>query len=189
MLYPKDLYPLINLPKAYIDDWSDFDKVSAVSELFSKNDMALEVFCLLNSGYHTLEEINEIKDIAIERNVNIHIFNKNEIENYAISEEAIFRYIKKNKKKGSITEEKVSNLIDSIIKNMKESLLIDSKNEIFRRGKPTSDIISGRDFFSILSSLTQVEYGISISARQVIPYFHLDEIPLEIKTIIDSIMV
>ena len=72
---------------------------------------------------------------------------------------------------------------------MKESLLIDSKNEIFRRGKPTSDIISGRDFFSILSSLTQVEYGISISARQVIPYFHLDEIPLEIKTIIDSIMV
>lgn len=189
VLYPKDLYPLINLPKAYIDDWSDFDKVSAVSELFSKNDMALEVFCLLNSGYHTLEEINEIKDIAIERNVNIHIFNKNEIENYAISEEAIFRYIKKNKKKGSITEEKVSNLIDSIIKNMKESLLIDSKNEIFRRGKPTSDIISGRDFFSILSSLTQVEYGISISARQVIPYFHLDEIPLEIKTIIDSIMV
>lgn len=188
VLYPKDLYPLINLPKAYINDWSDFEKVSAVSELFAQNDMNIEVFCLLNSGYHILEEINEIKDKAIERNVNIHILNKNEIENYAISADAIFRYILKNKKKGDITEKKVKNLIDSIIKNMKTSLLIDSKNEIFRRGKPTSDIISGRDFFSFLSSLTQVEYGISISARQVIPYFKTEEISSEIKNIIDSLM-
>ena len=47
------------------------------------------------------------------------------------------------------------------------------------------DIISGREFFSNLSLWTQEEYGITISARQVIPYFHSSEVHKEVK---DAIM-
>lgn len=188
VLYPHDLNPLINYPKAYINNWSDLEKVYAASELFSQNETKLQVLCVLNSGYHTLDEINEVKEKAIEKNVGMHIFSKSEIENYAISPKAIFRYLQKNKKKGSISEEKVSNLITSIFKNMKDSIILDCKEEIFRAGKHTSDIISGRDFFSIFSSMTSVEFGIPISARQVVPYLSPAEVPSEIKAIIDSIM-
>ena len=50
------------------------------------------------------------------------------------------------------------------------------------------DIISGRKFFNNLSLWSQETLGVSVSAIQVIPYFTIDEIPLEIKTLIDSIV-
>lgn len=54
--------------------------------------------------------------------------------------------------------------------------------------KQPSDIVSGREFFNILSLWTQEEYGITISARQVVPYFHNEEVALEIKNVIAKIM-
>lgn len=54
--------------------------------------------------------------------------------------------------------------------------------------KQPYDIISGREFFNILTLWTQEEYGITISARQVIPYFHYEEIPSEIRAVISGVM-
>ena len=54
--------------------------------------------------------------------------------------------------------------------------------------KQPYDIISGREFFNILSLWTQEEYGIIISARQVIPHFHNEEVAHEIKNVIAKIM-
>lgn len=188
VLFPHDLYPLINLPKAYISDWSEIDKVISISEFFSQNDMKLQVYAIINSNYHTSEEISRTNNKARDKNLNLHILSKHEIENYAIKPSIILRYILKNKRKGTATEESVSNLIDCILENMKDALIIDSKDKVFRKSKDTSDIISGREFFNILSSLTEDEFGITISARQLIPYFRPNEVPNEIKEIIELIM-
>ena len=139
--------------------------------------MKLQVYAIINSNYHTSEEISRTNNKARDMNLNLHILSKHEIENYAIKPSIILRYILKNKRKGTATEESVSNLIDCILENMKDALIIDSKDKVFRKSKDTSDIISGREFFNILSSLTEDEFGITISARQLIPYFRPNEVP------------
>lgn len=60
--------------------------------------------------------------------------------------------------------------------------------ELQNEYKQPYDIISGREFFNILSLWTQEEYGITISARQIIPYFRAEDVSNEIKKIISMIM-
>ena len=49
------------------------------------------------------------------------------------------------------------------------------------------EYISGRKFFQQLSYWTQEEFSINISAYQVASYFHIQEIPIEIKNVISKI--
>lgn len=196
VLFPQDLYPLINLPKVFINGWNDWENIKVVSELFSLNKIDIQLFCIMNSDYHTTSEIEECKKEAKKNKINIHIWEKKEIENYAIHPEVIFRYISHNKRKGVITREIVGDIVKSIGNEMKDDIvkyssdkyLGQSKDDLYLKYNKTYNIISGREFFNILSLWSQEEYGISISARQVIPYFKDDEVPEEIKNVIVDIM-
>ena len=50
------------------------------------------------------------------------------------------------------------------------------------------NIISGKSFFKLLSDWTREEYGVRISARQIVSYLYHSEVPAEIKVVIDTIM-
>ena len=195
VLYPQDLHPLINLPKAFIDGWNEWEKVTMLADLFNSNQMNMEVFCVLNSEYHTQNEIMRLHNDANSHNINLCIWQKKEIENYAIHHNSIFRYILNNKLKGIITEEKLDDVMHGIAKDMKDDLIkfsIEkseiSMSDIFQENDNSYDIISGKEFFNILSIWTQEEFDITISARQVIPYFQREEVPSEIRDVINTIM-
>ena len=195
VLYPQDLHPLINLPKAFIDGWNEWEKVTMLADLFNSNQMNMEVFCVLNSEYHTQNEIMRLHNDANSHNINLCIWQKKEIENYAIHHNSIFRYILNNKLKGIITEEKLDDVMHGIAKDMKDDLIKFSieksencMSDIFQVNDNSYDIISGKEFFNILSIWTQEEFDISISARQVIPYFQREEVPSEIRDVINIIM-
>ena len=123
VLYPQDLHPLINLPKAFIDGWNEWEKVTMLADLFNSNQMNMEVFCVLNSEYHTQNEIMRLHNDANSHNINLCIWQKKEIENYAIHHNSIFRYILNNKLKGIITEEKLDDVMHGIAKDMKDDLI------------------------------------------------------------------
>lgn len=200
VLLPQDLHPLINFPKAFINGWCEWDKMAMVAELFATNKMTLELFCIMNPDFHTKSEIIEYKNKANKNGIKIHVWNKTEIENYAINANAIFRYISNNRQKGIVTENIVNDTIQSIAEDMIDDIIkfsIDNspkaltkaeKEELCKRYKIPFDTLSGRDFFNVLSSWTQKEYGISISARQVIPYFKVNEVPTEISNVIMKII-
>ena len=195
VLFPQDLHPLINLPKAFIDGWNDWEKVVMVSDLFSLNRMNMELFCILNSDYHTPSEIKQRKQEANKHKINLHIWAKKEIENYAINPDVILRYISHNKLQGDIDKDILNGVMQSIAKDMMEDVMEYSSGatntnieELQNDYKQPYDIISGREFFNILSLWTQEEYGITISARQVIPYFRAEEIPIEIREVISVVM-
>ena len=195
VLYPQDLHPLINLPKAFIDGWNEWEKVTMLADLFNSNQMNMEVFCVLNSEYHTQNEIMRLHNDANSHNINLCIWQKKEIENYAIYHNSIFRYILNNKLKGIITEEKLDDVMHGIAKDMKDDLIKfsiekseNSMSDIFQENDNSYDIISGKEFFNILSIWTQEEFDITISARQVIPYFQREEVPSEIRDVINTIM-
>ena len=195
VLYPQDLHPLINLPKAFIDGWNEWEKVTMLADLFNSNQMNMEVFCVLNSEYHTQNEIMRLHNDANSHNINLCIWQKKEIENYAIHHNSIFRYILNNKLKGIITEEKLDDVMHGIAKDMKDDLIKfsiekseNSMSDIFQENDNSYDIISGKEFLNILSIWTQEEFDITISARQVIPYFQREEVPSEIRDVINTIM-
>ena len=194
VLFPQDLHPLINLPKAFIDGWNDWEKVVMVSDLFSLNRMNMELFCILNSDYHTPSEIKQRKQEANKHKINLHIWAKKEIENYAINSDVILRYITHNKQQGAIDKDLLNGVMQSIANEMIE--VVAEKNRVdgamFKEIKDVSllpyDVISGREFFNVLSLWTQEEYGITISARQLVPYFNINDVPHEIKLVISEIM-
>lgn len=195
ILYPQDLHPLINLPKAFIDGWNDWEKVLMVSNLFTLNRLKMDLFCIVNSGFHTPEEIMTRKQSAKTHKVNLHIWEKNEVENYAIHPEVIYRYISHNKLQGEVDNEVLSGVMHSIANEMMDDIKEypqGTMNAISENMEnchhQVYNFISGREFFNILTLWTQETYGISISARQVIPYFKIEEVPNEIKSVIANIM-
>ena len=125
----------------------------------------------------------------------MHIWAKKEIENYAINLDVILRYITHNKQQGSIDKDMLNRVMQSIAKDMMEDGMEYSRSAtntniegLQNDYKQPYDIISGREFFNILSLWTQEEYGITISARQVISYFRVEEVSNEIKKVVSTIM-
>ena len=195
VLYPQDLHPLINLPKAFIDGWKDWEKVTMIADLFALNRMNMELFCIVNSDYQSPSEIKLRKQEAKKHKINLLVWEKKEIENYAINSDVILRYITHNKLQGTIDRDNLDRVIASILNDMKEDVLSYSSGatntnveELRNDYKQPSDIVSGREFFNILSLWTQEEYGITISARQVVPYFRTEEVSREVNMVISHVM-
>jgi predicted ATPase len=196
VLYPQDLHPIITYPKSFVRGWKNWSKSVVIAGIFSSNKIPVELYCISNSGYHTLEDIEERKEDAIKRGINLHVWTKNEIDNYAINIHVILRYLEAMCRAGQFNEkmiiektrEIISSEFETIVKNTGgeiKKLDIDEAN--YRLDEPLN-IISGKAFFNNLSIWTREVYGVSISARQVVPYFSPHEVPDEMRFVIESIM-
>lgn len=197
VLYPKDLHPIITYPKAYVNGWNDWDKTVAIAEVFALNKMPVDLFCISNSGYYTLEQIQERIDNAKTHGIKLHVWTKNEIDNYAININVIERYLEAESRIGVVDKlqiiDKIKDIllpifkrVEGLAKNNGKNAKIDETN--YRLDEPLN-IISGKEFFSALSIWTRKEYGVSISARKIVPYFYPNEVPDEIKNVIDALMI
>ena len=155
------------------------------------------MFCISNSGYYTLEKIQERIDDAKNHDINLHVWTKNEIDNYAININVIVRYLEAENRIGVVDKlqivDKIKEILLSIFKRIESLVHNNSKNvkidEINYRVDEPLNIISGKEFFNALSLWTRKEYGLSISARKIVPYFYPNEVPDEIKDVIDALMI
>ena len=207
VLYPQDLHPIITFPKAFVEGWNGWKKAVTIADVFSVNRMHVQLYCIFEGGYHTMDEIHERRVDANDRKINLHFWDKKEIENYAIHPDVIFRYLTASKRKGDLTIELLKEKINEIVSGMKEEVLNGIAAEIQRNtsGKSEAameeaweelnnrwilplDIVPGRRFFINLSMWTQENYGVSINARQVIPFFRPEEVPYEVQIVISAIM-
>ena len=196
VLYPQDLHPLITYPKAYVGGWNDWEKSITIASIFSLNKIPVELFCISNSGFHTIKEIQEREEDASSRGINLHVWTKNEIDNYAININVICRYLEAVSRTGEVNKitiiEKIKEILSSYYKKIEKAVCgEDGKtkdNEVYFRLDEPLNIISGKAFFKTLSTWTYKEFGVRISARKIVPYFSENEIPQEIKDVIESLM-
>ena len=207
VLYPQDLHPIITFPKAFVDGWGGWKKAVTVADVFSLNRMHVNLYCIFNPGYRTTEEVRQRRQEAKEKGINLHIWDKKEIDNYAINPDVIFRYLNSNKRQGDLTIEHLKEKMHDIIVGMHddvlngitvelqmneagrdESAMEEAWEELNERWQEPLDVISGRKFFNLLSVWTQENFGISISARQVLPCFRAQEVPYEVEYVISKIM-
>lgn len=203
VLYPQDLHPLITFPKTFVDGWGGWEKAQTVKDVFSLNGLQVKLYCIFNSGYHTLSQINERMEDAKSKRMNLHVWKRNEIDNYAINTNVIYRYLEANSRENHVSKNKVIDKVFEIIKLMKEEVFtrvsvgVNSGTEINQMGvldetelrlDEPFDIISGKKFFTLLSEWTNEQFGVKISARLLIPYFYPDEVPSEVQYVVSSIM-
>lgn len=207
VLYPQDLHPIITYPKAFVEGWNGWKKAVTIAEVFSVNRMHVQLYCIFEGGYHTMDEIHERRVDARDRKINLHVWDKKEIENYAINPDVIYRYLTTSKRKGEITIEMLNDKINEIVAGMKDEVLNgitaeiqrntsglnedameDAWEELNNRWIQPLDIVSGRRFFINLSMWTQENYGVSVSARQVVSFFRPEEVPYEVQIVISAIM-
>lgn len=207
ILFPEDIHPIINLPKAFINGWDSWNTITSLSEVFRNSKVPVNLYCVFDSGFHTKEKIRKLDLQAKSWNIDLHIWSKNSIENFVIHHDVIYRYISKNKMRGQLTHESLNLKIDEIVSDMKVdtlngltkiiqqsskddlSVILDrAMQELEIRWDSPYNIISGRNFFNRLSLWTQDSFGITISARQIVPYFSREEVPNEIVSVISNIM-
>ncbi len=208
IMYPNSLTPITTFPYAFVEGWGGWQKAVALASLFNINKFHVICYCLFDSDYHTENQIRERKQEATNHRINLHIWERKEIENYVLNPDAIFRFINANKKKGKITKEILQNKIDQLVNESKEDIQDqiatgiqneDKSIELSTARKQASvrlkskwdeplNVVPGKDFLKKLSSWAVKEFGVRFQALNIIPYFKPEEIPEEMKIVITAII-
>ncbi len=143
-LLPKSISPIDSIPSSDIGGWGGW-KYAIGSKFVLKNsgDIPIKIYCLLDSDYHIPPDKNSRLKEAKKNGINLHIWNKKEIENYLIVPEAILRVIlnKKPTLKGKITLEILNKAINDISESLKDELIDDFASEIGKFFRSTNKII------------------------------------------------
>ena len=203
VLYPETEEPFDTIPNFDLQGWGGWNYAIGSSRLLKETvDTQIKVYCLFDSDYHTSDEIaNRYKD-AKRLGVNLHVWERKEIENYLLVPDLILRVLRKE------IGESVSNLneiiekINEITNQLREDTLYSLSSELqkFKKCelktaiKETQQIhsdvaskIPGKDAISKLSDWSQKKYKISLSPMKLVRNIQLSDIASEIAEIIKCI--
>ena len=138
ILFPKSNEPFDNIPSFDMGGWGGWSYAIG-SQMIIKNagDENIKIYCIFDSDYHIKPDIEERYEEAKKKNINLHIWNRKEFENYFVIPSVIFRLIEKKSKNRSVTLSHVENNILQICNNFKQEVEDDYASEILKyfRGK------------------------------------------------------
>ena len=193
------------IPNFDIGGWGGWNFARGSSMLLKETvDRSVTVYCLFDSDYHTLQDKNNRKDEAKKIGVEIHIWERKEIENYLVVPSAIIRIIKnKSNKANALKIEDIEKIISETIESMEETVINNLADEIQKqdrkhsissaRKEAKSSIdslekrVGGKELISKLSSWSQDNYGVSLSPIILANSLEISEIDDEVKAVIESI--
>jgi len=208
-IYTGNCEPFDLIPRSSLGGWSGWQYVKG-ADLILKNGLKqdINVFCILDSDYHDEFEkqtrINEAKKIGI----NLHIWEKKEIENYLLSTHAIARIILRNNKSNNLVSVKIiSEKLDEITEEMKTDFTdkisdeIQSKNRNLQTSTVNKqarekvdiiwskkmDILSGKEILNKFNNWSMKHYKTSLTTNTLASELNNDEISNEMFTIIEAI--
>ena len=185
VLYPDTLHSIITYPKAYVKRWNGWTDAKAIAKAFAVNGVGLKVYSLFSHSNRKQEDIQQLKADAELHNISLHVWGRKDIDNYAINKEAIVRYLTLRSKADDVVSADIEDQIDSIIGILFDELV--EKSLVATSDNPL-DVISGRMFFNLFSKWTQQEYGVTVSARQIVPMFTPQQVPSELKNVISMLL-
>lgn len=129
-IFPDSYEQFDILPKIFIEGWGGWQRVIGSNKVFKENKTSIVTYCIFDSDYHT-EEDKEKRRIDAEANkINLHIWQKKEIENYLLVPSAFVRLVKRKKKQSEISEIEIIELINSLCEEIKDDIVDNFANEI-----------------------------------------------------------
>lgn len=208
VLFPDDRNLISSFPKVFVEGWGGWQRAVGISELFLKNEMNVKCYCLFDSDYHLVDDILNREHDAADRHINLHIWERKEIENYALNPDVIMRFIQSKKRKGSISLNVIQDKMSELAEDMREEVRNNIATEILNADKAKTlktclkeadeilrkrwnvspfNIVPGKLFIKRLATWSQTTYGIGFQAMNLIKSFHEDEVPDEVRMVISAI--
>ncbi len=129
-LFPHSFEPFDVLPKTFVEGWGGWQRVIGSHKVFRENSSTIKTYCIFDSDYHTSEEKKERISESKNQGINLHIWQKKEIENYLICPAAIFRLINNKKKANVLTEDEIHNKLVEIAESLKDDVIDSFATEI-----------------------------------------------------------
>jgi hypothetical protein len=206
ILCPNSETPLDALPNLSIGGWGGWGYAIG-SNMALRNTVGDQIttYCILDSDYHTHQEIEERYRQAIDRGIHLHIWRWKEIENYLLSPAVIARIIKRRAKTEYPNEEEIRTfllcaceeekdvVLDGLATNQDRSLGRSGANRI-ARGYLAQHweaerlfLVGGKALLARLNNWTQEAYGVSVGAMAIAKAFRPNELPDEVRAIITAI--
>lgn len=209
-LYPQSDTPFDVIPHLSIGGWSGWPQaIGSAMSLKNSAGEAITAYCILDSDYHTEEEILRRYEQASQRGIQLHIWHMKEIENYLLIPSVITRVIADGMVDGSEgpAAHDVQSKIDEIAEEMKDNILDALSHEYIsqnraggvscanqkarlRRDKAWETregrygIIYGKRVISRLSEWAQASFCVSFGSPRIARELRGNEIPAEVKSVV-----
>jgi hypothetical protein len=213
LLYPASSSPIDSIPNMPIGGWSGWPHAVGTA-LFIHNAFGddISVYCVLDSDYHTLAQIQQRYDDAAAKNARLHIWSRKEIENYLLLPEVIARAVaQRTPAPGRApTATEIAARITNIAEELRDAtqdayadaFLSDDRRggitnanrkarQVVERAFATVDgrisAVSGKDVLSRLSAWTQAEFGVSFGPHAIIRTMTVADIHEEVRQVVRAI--
>lgn len=209
--YPTSEEPFDILPHFDVGGWGGWNLVVGSSMTFrGSGGEGIRKYCIMGRDYHTEEEIDERKRSATEHGIDLHIWTKKEIENYAVSPEVISRCISTRRRKGNaMSLQEVEGTLDQICGSLRDETLdlISQQFNYTNRPKNPSEgnryarevlrerwtsvagklgVVDGKTLLARISEWTQRSFGIGLNAFVLARFMSRKELDPELISILEA---
>ncbi|RIV33088.1 ATP-dependent endonuclease [Flagellimonas lutimaris] len=208
VLYENTNDPIDTIPKTFVEGWGGWQRVIGSNKVFKDSKIDIKTYCILDSDYHVDEDKIKRYQEAQKHDINLHIWQRKEIENYLLIPDAILRIIQDNDKKTQITKQEIEDKIDNIADSFKEEVTDNYATEISQRDRSLSiktvnskarEIVSGswgekklclipgKKTIKKLSKWTHKNYGVSLNSFKISRNIKKSEINSEVVEVLNKI--
>jgi hypothetical protein len=209
---PDAAVPIDSVPTVQIGGWSGWPYAIG-SRMFLTNAGGEEIitYCFLDSDYHTDEQVNARKQEAVEKDVQLHVWRRKEIENYLVIPRLIHRVIvsRTPREIDPPSLENVEAQIDVVCNNLRQDTIDNFAHEfhndnrahgVQRANKKARDhveatwatregrisIVSGKELISSLSNWAKLKYHASFGISALIAEIGADELDREVLDVMHA---
>jgi len=171
---------------------------------------AVICYCIFDRDYHLDTEVEERLKEASSKGVELHVWQRKELESYLLEPAAISRLLKKRSEDNAPTPDRILEVMNKVAKELENEVLDGISTELLRRdrslgaggankearkiltekkkqGRGLIDIVSGKELLAGISKWAQRKFGVSISVVAVAKELTFLEIPEEIKYVLSAI--
>lgn len=210
-LFPKSENPFETVPNMSVGGWSGL-KYAVGTSLILQNSAgeSVNTYCILDRDYYPEDQIQKVNNEAEKKELNLHIWNRKEIENYLLVPEVICRIIENRADETiSIETSKINEVIDTICNDLYYETFDNISNEYRKSNRDKQEkaneetrklmdehwdsidnklkMVSGKEVISRLSKWSQEVFSVSFSSGTIVREMKAEEIDSEICSVIESI--
>lgn len=207
ILCPESTVAIDQLPSVELGGWSRFNEALGAARLFFEETKGeIETYCILDRDYHTDEEIEALYRRAKESHLNLHVWERKEIENYILTPKVICKVANVNLDKyeefcealfgmlDSLYEETLSGIMDQLAsrdKSKTPSLFYREAVNILEPKWSTLDgrlaVANGKKLISAINDWIRNNYNRNCSRTKLLNSLTPNDLPQEVQDLIKQL--
>lgn len=208
ILYPSSNESLDQLPVVELGGWSRFNEALGAARLFHEETGGeIKIYCILDRDYHSQAEVNGLMQRAEESHLQLHIWERKELENYILSPQSIFRLTDKSQEEYSQFRDELLHELEALRMQTLGGLL-DQFDHEFNRQSPSTNlelatseldkhwatlekrlsVCNGKDLISLINRWIKESYKKSSSRARLLKALTPEDIPDEMKSVISMLI-